>query len=718
MFGRYALDDARVGNNPQDPMGIFPELDFTRNQYLTITERHIVSATMVNSLRFGFVRTNENSHTALGLTSAQLSAAGLTSDPLDFTRTLFSEPFRPDGQINAFSSAGTLPVGPNPDRPEADIQTKFSGGDDLVWTKGSHSFKIGGVVTRMQFAIIHVAYSAGTNYFLFTGMQNFLEGSPLLAFATPQGFADATRYFREIDIAPYIQDDWKITPRLTLNLGMRYDYGTNPVGWTPKGGPTGGSLTTITASFLPPTGPISPPSATSDPSTLFTKVRHAFSNSPNKANWAPRVGLAYDPFADHKTSIRAGFGIFHDPVAARTYESGFVATPPAISDFLVFPGFPNAFTGFALPPGEYAGVDYLVPHGSPYAMQYNLNVQREIAPGTMFLIGYIGSLNRHLWGPRDINPPMCLTYPSCSALPTIPRSLPTVANPQGYVVDPITGAYGSGTQFPPSPGSAGPRINPAFGTVIVEATTGASSYNSLQTGVTHQFGKRLAGQVYYTWSHCIDNGSFTSGLELQGNGQIDGYNQTYDYANCIFDVRHNLSVNGLYSLPFKGNRLVEGWQLGTIFGAHSGQPIDITNSAPDPASLQNTSRPNYSFAPGCTPNHIINKVVNSGGQSYVQWFDPSCYTAQANGYLGNVIRNSVPGPGAWNLDFSITKDTTLKENIRVQFRAEFFNILNHFNPGTPVGAINAASGFSGQARTSQAPVITPRQIQFALKLEF
>jgi hypothetical protein len=160
---------------------------------------------------------------------------------------------------------------------------------------------------------------------------------------------------------------------------------------------------------------------------------------------------------------------------------------------------------------------------------------------------------------------------------------------------------------------------------------------------------------------------------------------------------------------------VEGWQVGTIFGAHSGQPIDITNSAPDPASLQNTSRANYSFAPGCSPNHIINKVVAPG---VLQWFDPNCYEAQAVGFLGNVKRNSVPGPGAWNLDFSITKDTMVKENLRVQFRAEFFNIFNHFNPGTPVGAINAASGFSGQTRTSQAPVITPRQIQFGLKIEF
>jgi Carboxypeptidase regulatory-like domain/TonB dependent receptor-like, beta-barrel len=730
MFARYLIDDARVDNNPQDPLGIFPELDFTRNQYLTITERHIFSPTMVNSLHFGFVRSNENSHTALGLSAAQMSAAGLASDPLDFTRTLFSEPFRPDGQVNPFSGAGTSPVGPNPDRPEADIQDKFSGGDDLVWTHGSHSLKIGGVVTRVQFNIVHVAYSAGTNYIDFTTMQNYVQGSPLLGFATPQGFANSTRYFRELDIAPYIQDDWKVTSRLTLNLGMRYDYGTNPVGWSYGNTP----LTTIAASYLPPTGPLSPPSVTSNPASLFTPVKHAFLHSPNADNWAPRVGFAYDPFADHKTSIRGGFGIFHDPVAVRTYESGFVATPPAISDFLVDPGFPNAFTGFALPPSEYAGVDYLVPHGSPYTIQYNLNVQREVAPGTVFTIGYVGSVSRHLWGPRDINPPLCLTYPDCTALPQIPKSYPSasnatytvndnVANPGTCVgSDPLDPAqpqqtcYGSGAQFPPAPGSAGPRINPDFGAVTVEATTGASSFNSLQTGLTHQFGKNLSGQVYYTWSHCVDNGSFTSGLELPGQAQSDGYNQAYDYENCIFDVRHNLSVNGLYSLPFTGSQLAEGWRLGAIFGVHSGQPVNITNGEPsDPGSLQTATRPNYSFAPGCSPNHIVDKAVAPG---VLQWFDPSCYEPQAPGFLGNVRRNSVPGPGAFNLDFSITKDTTIHENFVLQFRAEFFNIMNHFNPGPPSGLIDLANGTDGQTRTSQAPVITPRQIQFAVKLDF
>jgi hypothetical protein len=102
----------------------------------------------------------------------------------------------------------------------------------------------------------------------------------------------------------------------------------------------------------------------------------------------------------------------------------------------------------------------------------------------------------------------------------------------------------------------------------------------------------------------------------------------------------------------------------------------------------------------------------------LQWFDPSCYEPQAPGFLGNVVRNSVPGPGAFDLDFSITKDTTIRENLNLQFRVEMFNILNHFNPGPPSGAIDLANNTDGQTRTSQAPVITPRQVQFALKLDF
>ena len=155
-----------------------------------------------------------------------------------------------------------------------------------------------------------------------------------------------------------------------------------------------------------------------------------------------------------------------------------------------------------------------------------------------------------------------------------------------------TGCYGSGvniaTYTDASGGTVAPRINPQFGSVIHAVNTGASAYNSLQVSLNRQFAHNLAGQVNYTWSRCVDNGSFASSLEEFAQLVTDRYNQRYDYGNCTFDIRHNISANGLYSLPFKGNRLVEGWQIATIIGIHTGLPLNVYNGINfnDPADIR------------------------------------------------------------------------------------------------------------------------------------
>lgn len=777
MFGRYVLDRANILNGPQDPLSIFPESDFTRNQYLTIAENHIVSPTMVNVVRFGFVRTAETMNTALGLSPAQISAASayssanggptFSTDPLDFVRTTYGEPFRPDGAITPANSAG---LGPDQNRPNI-YDNKFSGGDDLSWTHGSHTLKLGIVVTRVQVNVNQTSYAAGSSYLVFpgtnltasNGLTNYLQGFSVFGFADPPGYANSDRYFREIDIAPYFQDDWRVTPNLTLNIGLRYDYTTNPVGWA--GGNQ--SLTVLKGSFLPPVGPLAPTPACastlgSNPTLLaaadcslqyYSPVKHTFAGNPNANNWEPRFGFAYSPFKNNKTAIRGGIGVFVDPVAARIYESGFTATPPASSFAVYFPQFPNTFTSaatctpgspvpfFACPqPSEFAGVTYQSNASAPYTIQYNFQIQQQLTAGTVLTVGYVGSVARHLWNQRDINPPQCSTFPNCTALPQIPKSRPTASNATYTVNTQIPGnntspnscvelqpvvqttCYGSGAQFPYviAFGSEAPanRINPVFGEMITEAPTAASSYSSLQIGLNHQFSRSLSGQVNYTYSHCIDNGSFATSLEQFAQLQTNAYNQAYDYENCDFDVRHNLSVNGIYALPFKANRLVSGWQVATIFGVHSGMPVNVYNAGQyDPANLGSewASRPNYSFAAGCNPNHIVDRVYSPG---VVQWFSSSCYEPQAPGFLGNVRRNSLPGPGTLDLDLSIIKNTKITEKVNMQFRAEAFNVMNHFNPGAPFGGIFQTSAVDGLSTTSQSPIVTPRQIQFALQFQF
>jgi hypothetical protein len=768
MFGRYVLDDARL-QDPRDPYGIFPERDYSRNQFVTITENHIFSPNTINSIRFGFVRVKEASYVQSFLTPAQISAAStysvaqggpsFTTDPLTFQTTSPGELPREDGQNGAFGSI--VPVGPDQNRPDNIIQNKFSGGDDLTMNRGGHSIKIGAVVTRIQTQNLQTAYSNGGFYLSYAGglpgpsgkpmsaAQGYLSGVPFLAFGVPAGLNNATRYFREIAIAPYIQDDWKVTSQLTLNLGFRWDYNTNPVGWAYGNLP----LSTLIGSFLPPVGPIvgAPNPGTPANYAPFSAVKHVFVRNPNAKNFEPRFGFAYSPFKDNKTAIRGGVGVFYDPTAARLWESNFINTAPSGSNFLIFPGFPNPYVGgfgIKASPGEFAGVSYQltgnssISSGSPYEIQYSLGIQRQITPATIFNISYVGSVSRHLWTQGDINPPQCTTFPACTALPQVPTSRPTASNATYTVTTTCSGAqascYGSGVQFPclqpgaipgttvPGPpcSSQGPRINTNFGSVIQAYNNGSSGYNSLQVSLNHQFASNFTGQFNYTWSRCVDNGSFASSLEEFAQLQTDRYNPRYDFENCTFDLRHNISANALYTLPFKGNRLVEGWRFSTILGIHTGVPLNVYNGGafPDPADLgtQWASRANYSFAPGCSPNHLLKKVIGTGT---VQWFDPSCYEAQAPGFLGNVRRNSLPGPGTLSADFSITKETKITERLNMEFRAEAYNFINHWNVGGQfagvLGTINPlATNTAGVTTESQSPVVTPRQIQFGLKFDF
>jgi Carboxypeptidase regulatory-like domain/TonB dependent receptor len=775
LFGRFTFDNARDGD-PRDPMEIFPETDHSRNQFLTITERHVFSATLVNALHVGFVRNNENSQAQGALTSSQLTQANafmtaiggpaITSDPLVFVPVTPDPLPRQDGQTTGFE--GILsPIGPDPNRPDAIIQNKFSGGDDVVWTHGAHSIKFGGVVTRIQTQNLQTAYSNGGNYISYASNglfanydgENFLQGHPLLAFAVPLGDNNATRYFREILINPYIQDDWKVTSRLTLNLGFRYDYDTNPVGWSAGGGP----MTTIVGSFLPPIGPLL------NGGDAFTPVKHVFANNANVGNIGPRIGFAFDPFKDHKTSIRGGAGIFFDPTSGRLWESNFINTAPSGSSFLFFPSFPDICAVNTPGPGcaaggpsEFAGVTYQPKGGplfeSPYQITYNLDVQREVFHSTILSVGYVGSVSRHLWTQGDINPPRCIgdepgnDFPDCTAVPIIPNGYPTASgggvtfvpgsakacaqpsqNDGGLGVGSIgTGCYGSGAQFANfaqyQTATPGPALDNTFGRVIQAYNTGASSYNSLQVSLNHQFAHNFVGQFNYTWSHCIDDGSFASSLEEFAQLVEDRYNQKYSYGNCTFDIRNNVSGNVLYSLPFKGNRWIEGWQVGSIVGLHTGLPLNVYNNGTftDPADLgsQWGTNANYTFAPGCHPNHLLKETTFSalGIKDGTQWFDPSCYEAQAPGFLGNVKRDSLPGPGTFNADISVTKDTKITERLNMQFRTECFNCFNHYNVGGTLtgllGGINQPGGASGQSLGSQAPVVNPRQIQFAVKFDF
>jgi Carboxypeptidase regulatory-like domain len=728
LFGRYISDRAHqllpFSGSPVLPL--WPETDIDNNQYFTLQERHIVSPTVVNSVRGIYTRTYANAATGNlpNPTGVACTAADGCPDPLQFVA---QEPFPQNKFTDGNTSAGCpgcALLGSNGFIPYYIAQSKYGGGDDIVWTHGAHSLKAGVAITRVL-TNIYAPFEFGESFSWFTE-QTFMLGTPFLNLATFPGHGNSDRNFKEIDYAPYFEDDWKLSSRLTINLGIRYDLGTNP---------TGGPFAVIVNSPIPDQTPYFANALTGagpDFANGFTPVKHVFQASPNLLNFEPRIGLAFDPFNDHKTAIRAGFGLFDDSVAPRTYASQFYFSPPyAAAVGQTVPTFPNAFVG--LTPGgptpeagEVAGVNYLT-NRAPYVMQYNLTIQRQIANGTVLSVGYIGSEGRHLFSPNHQNPPMCNTPGTapgadptdapaiCGSLTNLPNFWNGTIGPGGPVANPRVNT----TPDPYVPGDL-----PYFGDLITEDAVNTSNYNSLQLTLNRQFSRGLQGQVSYTYSKCMTTGSGTSGLEQSNNAQDDPYNRLYDYGLCSFDIRHTLVVNGLYSLPFKGNRFVEGWQFTTILSASSGLPVNVVEGANGDTALIgiiSADRPNYS---GTCP----------GGKGQVlghwyEWFNESCYSIPAPGALGDVQKFSLEGPGLLDLDASIIKNTRVFERLNAQFRVEFFNILNHANFGLPAPNVFAnpgalaidvpnAVGNAGDAGAVALTNTSSRQIQFALKLIF
>jgi hypothetical protein len=744
LFGRYISDRAKqllpFSGSPVLPD--WPETDIDNNQYFTLQERRIVSPTVVNSVRGIYTRTYANAATGdLPNPTGVACSAAACPDPLQFVA---QEPYPQnkftDGNLSAGCPLCSL-VGSNGFIPYYIAQNKYGGGDDIVWTHGAHSFKAGAAITRVL-TNVYAPFEFGESW-IFTTEQTFLEGLPFGNLGTFPGHGNSDRNFKEIDYAPYFEDDWKVSNKLTLNLGIRYDFATNP---------SGGPFDVIVNSPIPDQTPYFTNALTGAGPAFangFTPTSHVFQSNPNAANFEPRVGLAFDPFSNHKTAIRAGFGLFRDQVAPRTYASQFYFSPPYAAILNIGQKaveFPNAFAG--LTPGgptpsagEVAGVNYLT-STSPYEMQYNLTIQHQIAAGTVLSVGYVGSQGRHLFSPTHQNPPMCNTPGTapgsaptdapaiCGSLTTLPNfwsggfgSLGPTANPLvNTTINPAT--VGLAPCEPPIVTTNG---CPFFGDLITEDPVNTSNYNSLQVSLNRQFSRGMQGQVAYTYSKCLTTGSGTSGLEQANNAQDDPYNRLYDYGLCSFDIRHTLTVNGLYSLPFKGNRLVEGWQVTTILRASTGLPINVVEGGGADTALIgiiSADRPDYSGTCPGGKGQVLGK--------WYQWFNESCYSIPAPGALGDVGKFSLEGPGVLALDASIIKDTKIWERLNTQFRVEFFNAINHtnfvgpaanvfanpvalaYNPNPALSAVGNANDAGAIAGTST----TPRQIQFALKFMF
>ena len=672
VFGRYFIDlQAAVYPYSGSNLGLQPELENGANQFFSMEERHIFSPTVVNVLRGSFSRTNAK------------SAAGLTHPALQ----MYPGAGRPDASISIGGGITGIGTGGASPEPEYQIQNRFSEGDDIAWTRGAHSLRFGASVDRVQSDVYWPFQGQSTWSFGNIGL--FLAGTASGSTGvlnTPNNYP--IRNYREIDFVFYGQDDWKVSSKLTVNFGLRYQPMTNPV-------ELGNNLFTV-VNFLT--------------DSSFTNVPHVMQTNPSWKNFDPRVGFAYDPFKDHKTSIRGGFGMFHEVLGPGVWGIGFINSPPWNILSVTCPSGTNCVTfqnpsiqggsppfslGAAAPPLPSTTIGYAWQlNRTPYMIQYNLNIQREIAQGTVLTVGYVGSHGVNLiTGVQE--------------------------NPTGYTID-SSGVYHFN----------GVRRNAALGSSTLGVNGTNSRYNSLQAALNRRLSHNIQAQVSYTYSRCEGTGDATLG-SLSGNSPTtfsNPYDRLPDFSVCGYNVTQALRLNGLYNLPFHANRLVEGWQLTGIMAASTGLPFNVSDGVDQSNQLGATTRPDYApNNPALTVGSINYPACNNSPmiRTVGMWFNPNCFNQEAFGTLGNFAREGLYGPGLVNVDFGILKTTKIREGTTLQFRAELFNALNHTNLTYPASAI-----FSGTAtptgtltRTSTAGQITTyaapsREIQLGLKLIF
>ncbi len=557
IFVRYMYDKQHVidpynGGNGSASGGYlpyWPELDVGRDHFATIEWRRIISPTIVNTARESFSRPN-------------------TADFIVNTNPalqIYPNAGRADAEI---SITGLTPLGQSYAVPAVDIQNKFTEADDLVWTKGAHTIRFGGQIIRQDSNVFYPTHYPGT--FTYTsgavsGLNQFLAGNAATTFSgTPilqstclavQGVpCYPNRDYRELDFTPYVEDDWKVTPRLTLNLGLRYEPTTNAYALN--------NTLYAATNFLTNPG--------------FVNVSNADVKDPNLKNWDPRFGFAWDMFADHKTSLRGGFAITHSPITTWQYNpfySGSNPNPSVTSTNSVFPN-PNFNTPSV---STTLGWDW---HNdvAPYLIQYNLSIQREISEGTVLTVAFVGSHGVDMLTDKEDNPPQAQiangTYYFGACTPT--GGVPTLAE-----IAPLgTTACPTGTSL-----KAFPRPNPAFSFLVLATPGDTSRYDSLQLGLNRRFTKGFQAQIAYTFSRCIDDGGDGPVSSLSGGDNSvlyeNPFNREYDKGLCMYNAKSTLRINGLCALPFHGNWFKEGWQISGILTQNTGLPISIYDGADD-----------------------------------------------------------------------------------------------------------------------------------------
>ena len=629
LHGYYAFQRDKRGE-PNLQGNTLPGFGDTRQstrQIFTLNETHIFGPTLTNEARFGFNRLNIT------------FTPNLQVNPFDFNiiNGVNQDIGLPQISITGFNFNIGGPAG----FPQGRADTTIVVSDTLSYLRGNHSLKFGGEGRRFY----NNNFTLDTGQFVFPNLASFLDGRAT-SFSITTG--DRSSAIIQNAIGFYVQDNFKVRPNLTLELGLRYDWNMTPT-----------ERFNRFVVFDP---------ATNSLLRVGSGIDEVYEE--NNKNFQPRVGIAWDPFGDGKTSVRAAYAILTDQPVTNVVTA-LASNPPLAQPRNISTQLPNLITfqnadlvarASGLSPNT-------VDHGfnNAYVQSWNLNIQREIGRDLGVSIGYFGTKGTHLRISRNINQPI----------------------------------NGGARPFAALSASSPIAPNTPLGNIVQIESTGNSSYNAMWLTATKRLSRGIQFDTSYTFSKSIDYNSLNS----QGVVVQDSYNLRGSRGLSDFDARHRFVISGLYELPFKGNKLVEGWQLSTIVQSQSGNPVNIVVNNAAFTGTNNTVRPDVTG-----PIDTIGTVN--------RWFDTSPFVVPV-GRLGNLGRNVVIGPGFNNTDVSLIKRTRLTESQLIEFRWEVFDVFNHANFGQP-GRVVGTDTF-GRIVNTRFPTGdsgSSRQMQFALKYKF
>jgi len=578
-----------------------------------------------------------------------------------------------NGGLPTIVVGGFESLGAPTNEPRGRVSQAYQIVDALAWTRGSHTIKTGADYRRALVRSFNDQFSRGR--LTFNNLADLLAGVP-----SPSGTSIARGATRRDtytnNLGLFVQDDWKVNRRLTLNFGLRYEY-TGPLS----------EKSDRISNFIPAAGLVQVGKGID---TLYERDWN---------NFAPRFGFAFDPRGTGKTVLRGAYGIYYDAPSqdfflVQSFPNGNVGTNPVpgLGTFTVNFTGPVPFgpgvdifgsVNSPVPPFTVFGVDQHM--RTPYVQSYNFNVQQTIVEGTVLQIGYVGSQGTKLFRVRDINQ-------------ATPGPVETVQQRR-----PFNATY------------------PQFAGIYQLEASANSNYNALQIVLRRRLSKGLTLFASPVWSHSIDDASngfcsCTAGVSLPQNS----FDTRAEKAASSFDQRQRFTLNSVYDLDFLTHHLrawpkqiTEGWRLSGIYTLASGLPITPfwNGAAPSGSGESSNDRPNVIGNP------------NGGPKRPDAWFNTAAFVAAPNGMFGNAGRNVVIGQRTNSADFSVLKSMRLSERANLQFRAEFFNIFNHPNFALPNVTVNS-SAFGTIASTVDVANGNPlgdggpRLVQFALKVVF